>query len=281
MAVYIAVLAFLFFALRRRIQTQLDDPAPRQGGKIILVAGVIIPAIVLLSVLALTINSLRVLATPDIPEELTIHVVGHQWWWEVRYPHQDIVTANELHLPIGRPVRIILSSDNVIHSFWVPELQGKLDLIPGQTNSMWLQADEPGAYWGECAEFCGTQHAKMQFVVVAKPWDEYVAWLGQQRQPAREPSDPLAQQGLQVFLTTGCIQCHRIAGTEATGKLGPDLTHLASRRTLAAGAIPNTLGNLSGWITDPQHTKPGTLMPPTDLTGTELQALLAYLASLQ
>jgi cytochrome c oxidase subunit II len=293
MAVYVAVLGFLYFAVTRRIEIQ-DNPTPndpqphnngdkvsRQGTRIIVVAGIIIPALILLTTLGFTIRSLRILAMPDIPEEFTIHVIGHQWWWEVRYPHHGVVTANEIHLPAGQPVKVVLTSEDVIHSFWVPELHGKLDMVPEQVNTFWLEADAPGIYWGECAEFCGVQHAKMQFVVVAQDLSTYAAWLEQQQQPAKIPTDPLAQQGAAIFLSAGCTQCHRIAGTDATGSLGPDLTHLASRRTLAAGTVPNTLGHLSGWITDPQHTKPGALMPATDLSGTELQALLAYLASLQ
>jgi cytochrome c oxidase subunit 2 len=280
--VFLGVVGYLWVALTRRMEPEPDDDLnPRRGIRIVVVAGIIIPAIILLATLGFTINTLRVLATPEIPEEMVIEVIGHQWWWEVRYPHHEIVTANEIHIPAGRPVQIVLQSDDVIHSFWVPELHGKLDMVPGETNEFWIQADQPGVYWGECAEFCGIQHAKMQFVVVAKPMDAYEAWIDQQRQPAAVPSDPLAQQGADVFLRSGCLDCHRISGTQATGRLGPDLTHLAGRRTLGAGSTPNTLGHLSGWITDPQGVKPGALMPATDLTGTDLQALLAYLTTLE
>jgi cytochrome c oxidase subunit 2 len=192
-----------------------------------------------------------------------------------------LLTANYIHIPAGVPVRVHLGSQDVIHSFWVPELHGKLDMIPGQTNSFWLQADNPGEYKGICAEFCGTQHAKMLFLVVAQPPDEFAAWLEQQQQPAAVPAEPLAQQGLQVFLTGGCVECHAVRGTDATGNLGPDLTHIASRRTLGAGILPNNPGNLGGWIADPQHIKPGNLMPDSPLTGEELQALLAYMATLR
>lgn len=279
--VFIVVVVYLAYALVRRWEPEPDDgPSPRRGVRIVIIGGIVIPAIILLATLGLTLNTLRVLATPDIPEEMVIEVVGHQWWWEIRYPYHEVVTANELHIPVGRPVQIVLQSDDVIHSFWVPELHGKLDMIPGVTNRFWIQADQPGVYWGLCAEYCGTQHAKMQFAVVASPQETYAAWIEQQRQPAAVPTDPLAQQGAGVFMNAGCLACHRIAGTEATGRLGPDLTHLAGRRTLGAGSAPNTIGHLSGWITDPQGVKPGVLMPATDLTGSELQALLAFLTGL-
>jgi cytochrome c oxidase subunit 2 len=252
-----------------------------KGVRILLYGGVIAPAIVLLVVFGFTIATLRALAMPEIPAEYTVHVVGHQWWWEVRYPQQLVQTANEIHIPAGRPVRFILSADDVIHSFWVPELHGKLDLIPGQTNEFWLQAEQPGVYLGECAEFCGIQHAKMRFLVVAQTPAEFNAWLAAQRLPARPPQEPLAVSGQQVFLNSGCIYCHTIAGTQATGKLGPDLTHFASRQSLASATVPNNRGNLGGWIADPQHLKPGTQMPPTAISGDDLQALLAYLATLQ
>jgi cytochrome c oxidase subunit 2 len=237
--------------------------------------------VVLSGVLALTVNTLLALSAPAEADDTVVEVIGHQFWWEVRYPQHNVLTANEIHIPAGVPVRVHLGSQDVIHSFWVPELHGKLDMIPGQTNSFWLQADNPGEYKGICAEFCGTQHAKMLFLVVAQPPDEFAAWLEQQQQPAAVPAEPLAQQGLQVFLAAGCVECHAVRGTDATGNLGPDLTHIASRRTLGAGILPNNPGNLGGWIADPQHIKPGNLMPDSPLTGEELQALLAYMATLR
>ena len=282
LAVLIFVFTFLALALFRRRTAEVDLQQSHQAGtRVIIWAGVIMPAIILAVVYAATLWTLRALATPAIPEGLTVHVIGRLWWWEVQYPEQQFVTANEIHIPVGQPVRIVLSSPNVIHSFWVPELHGKMDLVPGEVNTMWIQADRPGVYWGECAEFCGTQHAKMNFLVVAQSQEEYGAWLERQQQPATTPTDELAQQGQQVFLNTTCLYCHAIRGTEAVGNLGPDLTHLASRRTLGAAIQENNLGNLGGWIVGPQHVKPGNLMPPSDLTSTELQALLAYLATLQ
>jgi cytochrome c oxidase subunit II len=279
--VYVAVMTVVLYALFRRRTRSLDDLAPRYGPRMILFGGVIIPAIILLLVYGFTFNTLRALSTPAVAKAIPIHVVGHRWWWEVQYPNQGFETANELHIPVGYPVQITLASQDVIHSFWVPELHGKLDMVPGDVNTFWIQADEPGAYWGECAEFCGIQHANMRFVVVAEPEEQFAAWLAQQQQPAAEPTEPQAQQGQEIFLSSTCIQCHTIKGTNATGDLGPDLTHLASRRTLAAGTLANNRGNLTGWIIDPQHIKPGNLMPSTRLTGEELQALLAYLATLE
>lgn len=282
MAVLAVVLVFLVLALFRRRPADMEErPEPRTGTRMVVIGGIVMPALILGIVYVATLSTMRALATPPIADELTIHVIGRLWWWEVQYPQQQFATANEIHIPVDQPVRIVLSSPNVIHSFWVPELQGKMDLVPGQVNTMWLEASEPGIYWGECAEFCGVQHAKMQFLVVAQPLEAYEAWIAQQRLPAREPTDPLAQQGRQVFLDSNCIFCHAVRGTDATGNLGPDLTHLASRRTLAAGMLVNNIGNLAGWIADPQHIKPGNLMPSTELSSVELQALLAYLATLE
>ena len=281
-AVYLAVMILLFIALFR--QRRRDAEAQREasdGRNMVIFGGIVFPAVILVIVYGLTLGTMAALRTPETADELVIEVIGHQFWWEVRYHNQHFTTANELHIPVGQAVTIKLSSEDVIHSFWVPELHGKLDLVPGDVNSFWLQADEAGEYWGACAEFCGIQHAKMQLVVVAEPEAEFLTWIEQQQQPAPEPVDPLVQQGQQIFFGSGCVYCHTIEGTNASGDLGPDLTHLASRRTLAAGALNNNRGQLAGWITDPQHVKPGNLMPPTALSGAELQALLAYLETLE
>jgi cytochrome c oxidase subunit 2 len=247
----------------------------------ILVAGIILPTIVLLVVFGVTITTLRALGTPPIAAENVVHVQGNQWWWRVGYPAWQFETANEIHIPVGEPVQIVLESSDVIHSFWVPELHGKLDMIPGRTNQFWIQADEAGIYDGVCAEFCGGPHALMRFVVVAQPAEEYAAWIAAQQQPARLPSSDLAQEGLEVFLRKDCGDCHTIRGTQATGVLGPDLTHFASRQLLAAGAAPNNRGSLGGWILDPQHIKSGAFMPPTPFTGDELTALLTWMETLE
>jgi cytochrome c oxidase subunit 2 len=203
------------------------------------------------------------------------------WWWEVRYPDHEVTTANEIYIPAGQPVNFRLTTNDVIHSFWVPELNGKIDMIPGKTNTLWLQAAEPGIYRGLCTEFCGLQHAKMQYLVIAVPPNAFAQWVEQQRQPAPAPTDETTRLGQQIFLGSACVYCHAIRGTNASGQLGPDLTHIASRRTLGAGILPNNRGTLGGWTINSQHIKPGNRMPPMNLSGAELQALLDYLATLQ
>lgn len=279
--IYLIVMGYLLWALIRKRRQDENILSPRGEQNIVFFGGAIIPAIVLLTVFGFTLGVMWDISDTEGEEEMRIEVTGHQWWWEVYYPAERVETANEIHIPVGQPVRIFLTSDDVIHSFWVPQLHGKLDLNPGQITSFVIQADEPGVYWGECAEFCGVQHAQMRFVVVAESPEQTLAWLEEQSEPAQVPADELAQLGMQVFLDSNCVECHRIGGTNATGDLGPDLTHLASRRTLAAGTVDNTIGNLSGWISDPHSIKPGVLMPPSDLSGEELQALLAFLATLE
>jgi cytochrome c oxidase subunit 2 len=213
-----------------------------------------------------------------------IRVIGHQWWWEVQYegpPDQRFTTANEIRIPVGQPVAIKLETRDVIHSFWVPSLSGKMDQINAQENDLQLTATKPGVYRGQCAEFCGMQHAHMGFEVVAMPPDQYAEWRANQLKSVQPPQDPEAQQGELVFRGRGCAVCHTITGTQAGGNLGPDLTHLASRRTIAAATLPLTPGNLAGWISDPQHIKPGNRMPPVQLDGRQLSALVRYLGSLQ
>jgi cytochrome c oxidase subunit 2 len=216
---------------------------------------------------------------------LQIRVTGRQWWWEVQYrdslPQNWVTTANEIHVPVGKPVVFELRSGDVIHSFWPPNLSTKRDQIPGDENSVWFQAESAGVYRGICAEFCGHQHAKMGFLVVAEPPDSFVGWLARQRDTALTPADSLARRGQEVFLGSSCVMCHAIAGTPAGSRIGPDLTHLSSRRTIAAGTLPNTKGNLAAWILNPQAVKPGAKMPPSPLSSADLQALLAYLETLR
>ena len=239
------------------------------------------PLVVLLGVFALTVTDIRALEAPPSAEMAAVRINGHRWWWEVEYPDLGITTANQIYVPVGQAVKIELTSNDVIHSFWVPQLQFKRDLIPGQTNTVWLQADKPGIYRGLCAEYCGLQHAQMNFMVVALYPREYEQWVAHEGSDAAKPSEPLAKAGQQVFLGKGCMYCHTIRGTSAAGWLGPDLTHLASRLTIAGGSLENNTGNLGGWILDPQHIKPGALMPATPLSGQELQELLAYLNGLK
>lgn len=249
--------------------------------RFVVIAGAIIPAVVLVGLLVYSLGTNRVLAAPPADEALTIEVIGHQWWWEVRYPESGVVTANEVIIPVGVPVRLEFSSVDVIHSFWVPALNGKMDLIPGQTTELPLQASEPGEFFGFCAEFCGVQHAKMNVLVAAREQAGFEEWLAAHQEPAPASNDAEVLEGQQVFLGSACVYCHTVRGTNASGKLGPDLTHLASRRLLGAGAIPNTRGNLAGWIVNSQTIKPGNRMPPMYLDGEELQSLLTYLETLR
>ena len=277
--VFLATMAYLAYAiLRRRSQTE-----NRQGGTVIvIVAGMIIPALILLVLFVLNTNVLGQVSAPGAGEPgLVIEVSGRQWWWEVHYPEGQFYTANEIHIPVGQPVRIKLTSEDVIHSFWVPELHGKMDLIPGRVNDFWIEADREGVFIGECAEYCGTQHAKMQFRVVAEPEEAFNAWAARMQQPAALPQSGSAQRGLEVFLTSTCVQCHAIEGTDATGELGPDLTHLASRLTIGAGTLPLNRANLGGWVSNPHGPKPGVKMPAANLPSEDLNALLDFLLSLE
>ena len=216
---------------------------------------------------------------------LHIAITGHQWWWEVTYrdtaPQHQVSTANEIHVPIHRPVLFTLTSRDVIHSFWVPNLTGKKDLIPGHPGDAWFVADTPGVYRGQCAEFCGLEHAKMAILIIAQPQKDYEQWYEAQLAAAAQPTDSMRAEGQRVFLTGSCVMCHAINGTPAGAHAGPDLTHVGSRLTLAAGTIPNTPGSLGGWIMDPQRIKPGARMPSNNLKPKELRAVIAYLEGLK
>jgi cytochrome c oxidase subunit II len=227
----------------------------------------------------------RGLTSPRGPGAITVDVIGHRWWWEFQYrdltPSDFVTSPNELHVPVGALIHIKAISRDVIHSFWVPNLHGKRDLIPGQVTNFWIQADKPGVYRGQCAEFCGHQHANMAFMVVAEPMEQFQQWIRNQREPAPKADSDLEKRGAQVFLQGPCVMCHTIRGTSAGSRVGPELTHIGSRLTLAADTLPNTRGHLAGWILDSQSVKPGNAMPPNSLTPDDLQAVLAYLRSLR
>jgi cytochrome c oxidase subunit 2 len=285
---WVAIVAALALALwRPGRQPTTDIEAPEPGKRTAVAAGAGVSALVLAVLAAASVATGRAVVDAPRPDErpLTVTAIGRQWWWEFRYddavPGRMFTTANELHVPVGRPVIVRATSHDVIHSFWVPSLHGKIDLVPGGTNTLWFEADRPGEYRGQCAEFCGLQHAKMAFVVVAVPDADYQRWAERQRQPAEAPADDLARRGEQVFLANQCVLCHRVRGTIAGGRIAPDLTRVGSRRTLAAGTLRNTRGGLAGWIVDPQQIKPGSHMPPTNLAPDDLQALLAYLEGLR
>jgi cytochrome c oxidase subunit 2 len=279
LAIYAVVVLALLAALARRSRRRRSDPRGLRATLPVLLGGVALPAVVLPVLFVLTLDTMAAFARGDA--DVRIEVVGKRWWWEVRYPDADVVTANEIHIPVGRPVQLDLRSDNVIHSFWVPRLHGKLDLIPGAPTSMTLLAEEPGVYLGECAEFCGIQHAKMQFLVIAQDADEFEAWLAAQQQLAVQPTTAALRAGADAFFDNACASCHTIRGTPAGGQVGPDLTHFGSRRTIGAGTVPNTRGYLGGWIVDSQSIKPGNLMPPIPLPAERVQDLIAYLESLR
>lgn len=216
---------------------------------------------------------------------ISIQVIGHQWWWEVVYPNSDpsqqVTTANEIHIPVGIPVVLNTASRDVIHSFWAPNLQGKRDLIPGYTTALWFEASQTGVFRGQCAEFCGLQHAKMAFYIVAEEPAKFQQWMQQQTQPAPDPDNDQKRHGREVFLSNACVMCHTIQGTIAGSRVGPDLTHVAGRLSLAAGTLPNNTGNLAAWIVDSQSIKPGNRMPPNPLPSADLQDLLAYMETLK
>jgi cytochrome c oxidase subunit 2 len=221
----------------------------------------------------------------DRKQGLNIEVTGHQWWWEVRYQDADassiFTTANEIHIPVGVPVTFSLKAADVIHSFWVPNLHGKKDLIPGKIATIWLQADKPGIYRGQCAEFCGHQHAHMALWIIAESREQFDAWRRGQIQAAVSPASPSAQKGQQVFLSSACVMCHAINGTPAGANVGPNLTHLASRNTIAAATLPNDREHLAQWVNDSQQIKPGNRMPPNKFSPEDMQAVLDYLQSLK
>lgn len=268
----------------RRGRTSASTASDSQIGRTIAVAGGI-SGVLLIALLFQSVVTGRALDTLRTPQALRIQVTGNQWWWDIQYadevPSLRVTTANEIHIPAGRPVVFDLLSNDVIHSFWIPNLQGKIDLVPGRLNELWLQADRPGVYRGQCAEYCGLQHAKMALVVVVDPPDVFEQWLAANRAPAPAPATSEQERGKEVIERGPCAMCHNIAGTSAGGRTAPDLTHVASRSTLGAGSTPNTRGHLAGWIADPQQIKPGSRMPPQALTGGDLQAVLAYMETLK
>jgi cytochrome c oxidase subunit 2 len=285
--VFALVIMFLFFSIYRARRREAPAAEPEAGRKMAraVVAATVLTTVILFGLLVDDVIVGRGLSSLPAHNDLAIEVVGHQWWWEVRYPHEDpsqsFTTANEIHIPVGKSVMLTLTSRDVIHSFWVPNLHGKKDLIPGHMNTLWVQADSPGVYRGQCAEFCGYQHAHMALVVVAEPEEQFNAWYDRQRSPAVQPTDPQQVRGQQVFLSSRCVMCHRVVGTPAGSIVGPDLTHVGDRQEIAAGALPNTRDHLARWVVDPQEVKPGNRMPPNNLNPEDLDALLAYLEGLK
>ncbi|HEX6212647.1 MAG TPA: cytochrome c oxidase subunit II [Methylomirabilota bacterium] len=278
----------LFWVAVRRRGTLAEHAPPDTGGGLgwVLVGGFAIPVVILAVFFVMTLRSLAAFPMPRHADDPEIRVTGLRWWWDVEYlgmpVHLQVRSPNEIHIPVGRPVDIALESHDVIHSFWVPRLHGKVDLVPGMTNRIRVQADRPGIYRGRCAEYCGLQHAHMLFDVIAHPEDEFREWLAAQRQPARTPGSPSAREGQRLFMASACVLCHTVRGTPAQGRVGPELTHLASRRRIAGGMLWNRRADLQAWVTHAQSLKPGAQMPDlAHFTGDELNALVDYLQSLE
>jgi cytochrome c oxidase subunit II len=285
--VVIAGLLFLAWVRRGRRGIGGDDqgvkPGERASTGIVLGLGVAVPLVVIATLFVIAdIFLIRTTQAPAVTStKLIVQVVGHQWFWEVRYPRTTAVTANEIHIPVRTPVRLEATTADVVHSFWVPQLNRKIDMIPGRANAIELYADAPGTYRGQCAEFCGLQHAHMAMVVVAQPPAEFRVWLAETARPARRPDTAAERSGEQVFLNGACSSCHTVRGTDASGDVGPDLTHLASRATLGALTVRNAPDELASWITDSQHVKPGNQMPNVEIDPARLRALVLYLDSLK
>ncbi len=284
-AVYVIVSGFIVVAIvrgRRRRQESAEQPKPEPKDDTFIWWGGIVAPVVILAVLAVvTIRTTQDLRAAE-DGELRIEVTAKRWWWDVRYPDTGVATATEIHIPVGRPVDIVLMSDNVIHSFWVPQLAGKVDTIPGQVNHLRLKADEAGTYRGMCAEYCGIQHANMSYVVIADEPAEFERWMARRSAGAGlTPASEQAARGQVVFNREACAGCHAVRGTPATATIGPDLSDIGARTTLGSLALPNNSANLARWIIEPEKVKPGNLMPPTALSPDDLAAVVAYLEGLK
>jgi cytochrome c oxidase subunit II len=292
--VFVVVEGLLLVAalkFRRKSASGLQkDSLPKQieGNRWLEIGWTLTPVIVLAAVYLISVNVLREIAylpntssqTVDDPPPIHVRVVGHQWWWEIQYPELHIVTANEIHVPLNTVIDIDLESADVIHSFWVPQLGGKIDAIPGHVNHTWFEATQAGSYHGQCAEYCGLEHADMRFEVVAETPDQFQTWVVLQQAPAILATGDAAK-GEQVFMSSACTSCHTISGTNAQGKVGPDLTHFGSRQIFAGGVMENTPQNLAEWLANPQKVKPGTQMPDLGLSPDQISTLVAFLESLK
>jgi len=285
--VFVVVEGLIVFAairFRRRPQ-DAGEPPQIHGNTRLEIAWTVAPAIIVVSLFVLTLRAQQTIDAAAQPaaagDPMTVQVIGHQWWWEFAYPDYGVTTANEMVIPTGRLVNLEITSTDVIHSFWVPELGGKTDAMQGVTNRSWLKTDAPGEYYGQCAELCGVSHANMRLVVKAVSPEEFEAWAASQAQDAAAPADEAAQAGLQVFQSAGCVGCHVIRGAAGSGKLGPDLTHVYGRSCFAGCTLAITPYNLEKWVADPPAVKPGSLMPKLDLSAPDIASLVAYLQTLK
>lgn len=279
-AVFVVFAVLLVMGLRREAPDDEADEARHRDlvRRWIGAGGVAMPALVIVVVFAATLQTMREVPERASGDALEVEVIGHQWWYEVRYPDEGVVTANEIHVPVGRDLAFTLLSEDVIHSFWIRELGGKLDMLPERANRLILHADEPGEYRSRCAEFCGLQHAKMGLVVIAEPATDFAAWIEQHR-GVRETGNADTAEGRGIFLRAGCVECHALRGDDGGESRGPDLTDLPMRTTLGAMPLPNTRENLAAWISDPHQFKKGVSMPATPLRDDELDALVDYLTA--
>ncbi len=276
--VFVFVLGLLLWAFFRKKSSE-NGEAPGGDQRFIVVGGILFPSVILIPLLIYTLMLTTKLKSK--PSDLVIKLTGYMWWWDVDYEAAGVRIANEIYIPVGRPVKLVMTSADVIHSFWPPNLSGKTDLIPGQITTHWLEASEPGTYRAQCAEFCGLQHARMALFVIALPEAQFQEWLKTKAAPIVQPFDSVLVQGQKAFDTEGCAACHTIRGTPFAGVVGPDLTHIGSRLSLGAGVLPNTYGNLSGWVANPQALKPGNLMPPSYIAAENFHPLMSYLMSLK
>jgi cytochrome c oxidase subunit 2 len=286
-AIFLVVFSLLAYAVvkfRRRSANDEREPVQVYGSNQVELAWTVIPILIVVVLFLTTVRVIGGIQKAERPSNaIEVTVIGHQFWWEYRYPSFGVVTANELHIPVSdpahpRPTFLALLSADTDHSFWVPRLAGKMDLIPNHPNSMWIDPRETGLFLGQCAQYCGTQHAKMLLRVYVQTEEDFARWIQEQKRPAQAGD---VSEGRSVFERTACINCHAVGGTAAVGRFGPDLTHLMSRDTIASGAVPNTPDNLRRWIQDPDILKPGSKMPAMGLSDSELTALTAYLESLR
>ncbi len=290
-AVWLLVVGFIIASALVSRRNEIDDPLAEQPGRDRRMARAVLLAgsatvVTLVGLLVTTVVAGRNLAAlEDQGDPLHVRITGRQWWWEVEYdrddPQQYASTANELHVPVGRPIHVELTSADVIHSFWVPSVHGKRDLIPGRINRTWLRVDQPGVYRGQCAEFCGLEHARMTITIVAETPERFAQWKAHQRLAAPAPLTDAQKRGLGVFVRSPCALCHTVAGTPAGGRVGPDLTHVASRLEIGAGTVTNTHDHLTRWISNAQAMKPGARMPPVSLPAEDIAAIVAYLETLR
>jgi cytochrome c oxidase subunit II len=280
--IFVIVTGAITFSIFR-FRTRAGEPDPRQifGNRKVEIAWTIIPFLIVIFLFVITLSAMNRADPPPAPSPDLV-ITGHQFWWEVDYPGSGVITANEIHIPTGKRLSVRLESKDVLHEFWVPKLTRKMSNVPGQPNHIWLQADKPGDYIGQCSEFCGTQHAWMRILVVADEPAQFEQWQQAQRKPAQPPTNDAALKGQELFRTMSCINCHAINGVPGANlRVAPDLTHVGSRKQLASGTIDNTPANMRLWLKSPQHIKPGALMPDFTFTDEQLDQLSEYLSTLR